>query len=107
MSSLKKSYTINKIYFPIEIENKDEFLKLNDEYFNSLSCVYKTSTFLYEDVLYYNIQMDFTENKLSQIDFNRILDHSNEYNKGPIIKRAFYKFKKNTEDLKLNYKYIV
>jgi len=103
MTSLKKSYTVNKIYFPIK--DKDEFLKLNDEYFNSLSCVYKTSTFLYEDVLYYNIQMDFTENKLSQLDFNRILDNFNQYNKGEVVKKVFYKYKKNTEDLRLCYKY--
>jgi len=104
MTSLKKTYTVNKIYF--QIQDKDDFLILNDEYFNSLSCVYKTSTFLYEDVLYYNIQIDFVEGKLNQIDFNRILDHFNKYNKGTIIKKAFYKFKKNKEDLKLSYKYI-
>ena len=98
----KKSYTINKIYF--EIENEDEFLENNDEYFNTLSCVYKTSTFVYEDTLYCNIQLDFVEGKLNQIDFNRILDHFNEYNKGSIIKRAFYKFKKNNDFLKLTYK---
>ena len=84
----------------------NKYFKKNDEYFNSLSCVYKTSTFLYEDVLYYNIQIDFVEGKLNQIDFNRILDHFNKYNKGTIIKKAFYKFKKNKEDLKLSYKYI-
>ena len=93
----KKSYTINKIYF--KIQNENEFLKLNDEYFNTLSCVYKTSTFLYEDVLYYNIQLDFEEGQLNQIDFNRIIDHFNEYNKGPIIKKAFYKFKKSNDFL--------
>ena len=107
MTSLKKSYTINKIYFPIEIENKAEFLKLNDEYFTSLSCVYKTSTFIYDDVLYYNIQLDFVEGKLSQLDFNRILDNFNQYNKGSIIKKAFYKFKSNKDYLKLNYKYVI
>jgi len=100
----EKSCTINKIYF--EIHDKDEFLKLNYEYFNTLSCVYKTSTFVYENVLYYNIHMDFTEGKLNQIDFNRILDRFNEFNKGSIIKKAFYKFKKNNEDLRLPYKNI-
>ena len=49
--------------------------------------------------------MDFTEGKLNQIDFNRILDDFNEYNKGTIIKKAFYKFKKINEDLRLCYKY--
>jgi len=106
MTSSKKSYTINKIYFPIE-EDKDKFLKDNDEYFTSLSCVYKSSTFIYEDVLYYNLQLDFCEGKLNQIDFNRILDHFNEFNKGPIIKKAFYKFKKNNDDLKMTYKYVI
>jgi len=98
----KKSYTINKIYF--KIQNENEFLKLNDEYFNTLSCVYKTSTFLYEDVLYYNIQLDFVEGRLNQIELNRILDNFNEYNRGPIIKKAFYKFKKSNDFLKLTYK---
>ena len=103
MTSSKKSYTINKIYFAIE--SKDDFLKLNDKYFNSLSCVYKTSTFDYEDTLYYNIQMDFTEGKLSQLDFNNIMKNFNEYNKGTIIQKSFYKFKKNGDDLRLCYKY--
>ena len=101
----KKSYTINKIYFPIE--DKDEFLKLNDEYFTSLSCVYKTSTFIYEDTLYYNIQLDFCEGKLNQLDFNNIMKNFNEYNKGPTIKKSFYKFKKSNEDLKMTYKYVI
>jgi len=105
MTSSKKSYTINKIYFPIE--DKDQFLKDNDEYFTSLSCVYKSSTFIYEDILYYNLQLDFVEGKLSQFDFNNIMKNFNEYNKGSIIKKAFYKYKKNNDDLRLCYKYIV
>ena len=105
MTSSKKSYTVNKIYFAID--DKDQFLKDNDEYFTSLSCVYKTSTFLYEDVLYYNLQLDFVEGKLSQLDFNNIMKNFNEYNKGSIIKKAFYKFKSNKDYLKLNYKYVI
>ena len=105
MTSSKKSYTVNKTYFPID--DKDQFLKDNNEYFTSLSCVYKTSTFIYEDVLYYNIQLDFVEGKLSQIDFNNIMKHFNEFNKRTIIDKAFYKYKKNGDDLRLTYKYIV
>jgi len=60
--------------------------------------------FIHEDILYFNIQLDFVEGRLNQIDHNRILDHFNEYNTGPIIKKAFYKFKKNNDYLKLTYK---
>jgi len=105
MTSSKKSYTVNKIYFAID--DKDQFLKDNDEYFTSLSCVYKTSTFLYEDVLYYNLQLDFVEGKLSQLDFNNIMKIFNQYNKGTTIQKAFYKYKKNNDDLKMIYKYVI
>ena len=105
MTSSKKSYTVNKIYFPID--DKDQFLKDNDEYFTSLSCVYKTSTFLYEDVLYYNLQLDFVEGKLSQSDSNNIMKIFNKFNKGQIIQKAFYKYKKNNDDLKMTYKYVI
>ena len=105
MTSSKKSYTVNKIYFAID--DKDQFLKDNDEYFTSLSCVYKTSTFLYEDVLYYNLQLDFVEGKLSQLDFNNIMKNFNQYNKGTTIQKAFYKYKKNNDDLKMIYKYVI
>ena len=44
MTSFKKNYIIDKIYFAIH--DKDQFLKDNDVYFNTLSCVYKTSTFI-------------------------------------------------------------
>jgi len=69
--------------------------------------VYKTSTFVYEDVLYFNIQLEFCEGKLSQLDFNNIMKNFNEFNKGPTITKSFYKFKKNGDDLRLAYKYVI
>jgi len=102
MTSFKKNYTINKIYFAID--DKDQFLEDNDEYLNTLSCVYKTSTFIYEDVLYYNIQLDFTQGRLPQEDFNNIIENFNKCNQGGVVSKAFYKFQKNKEDLKLTYK---
>jgi len=103
MTSYAKQYTINKIYFPLE--ESEKFIKNCDKYFNSLPIVYKTSTFEYEDITYYNIQLDFKTGKLPQESFNNIMDNFNKHHKKEIISKSFYKYKKKDEDLRLCYKY--
>jgi len=95
-------YTINKIYFPIS--DKDRFVKNFDQYFNSLPIVYKTSTFVYEDLVYFNVQLDFKTGELSKEDFHTIMNNFNKNSRRYIVEKTYYKYKKDIIDIKVTYK---
>ena len=73
----KPEYTTNKIYFTIpDIKDSVKY----DNYFLKLDEVYQTGTYTYKDVHYYNIQLNFTVNILSEKKFNNIMDAFCEFN---------------------------
>ena len=93
----KPEYTISKIYFTIE-DIKD-FTSKYDKYFLKLDQVYATSTYTYKDVDYYNIQLNFEVNILSEKKFNHIMDTFCEFNTKSPIERATYKYKKLNDEV--------
>ena len=95
--SSKNDYTINKIYFTIE--NIKEFTAKYDNYFLKLDETYQTSTYSYKEIHYYNIQLDFQVNMLSQKKFNKIMDtFCDSFPKNP-VKRASYKYKDKNDEI--------
>ena len=91
----KPEYTTNKIYFTI-LDIKDS-AKL-DNYFLKLDEVYQTGTYTYKNIHYYNIQLNFAVNVLSERKFNNIMDTFCEFNTKSPIELATYKYiKKNDE----------
>ena len=88
----KPEYTINKIYFTIA--DIEDFTAKYDNYFLKLDETYQTSTYSYKGIHYYNIQLDFQVNILSERKFNEIMDNFCEFNTKSPIERATYKYKK-------------
>ena len=95
--SFKPDYTTNKIYFTIP-DIKD-FTAKYDNYFLKLDEVYQTGTYTYKDVHYYNIQLNFTVNILSEKKFNNIMDAFCKFNIKSPIERATYKYIKKNEEI--------
>ena len=86
----KPEYTINKIYFTIA--DIEDFTAKYDNYFLKLDETYQTSTYSYKGIHYYNIQLDFQVNMLSEKKFNKIMDaFCDSFPKNP-VKRASYKY---------------
>jgi hypothetical protein len=90
---------ISKIYFAIE--DKEDFLKKFDNYFTSLSGVYKTSTFIFDEIIYYNINLNL-EFKILEEDFINFMN-TFKICKNYIVDRAFYKFENCIERIKYRY----
>ena len=95
--SSKPEYTTNKIYFTIS-DIKD-FTTKYDNYFLKLDEVYATSTYSYKGIHYYNIQLDFQVNILSEKKFHEIMDTFCEFNTKSPIERATYKYKKKNDEV--------
>ena len=94
--SSKNNYTTNKIYFTIlDIKDSAKY----DNYFLKLEEVYQTGTYTYKDVHYYNIQLNFTVNVLSEKKFNNIMDAFCKFNTKSPIERATYKYIKKNEEI--------
>ena len=92
----KAEYTTNKIYFTIpDIKDFSSYL---DGYFLKLDTVYQTGTYTYKNVHYYNIQLNFAVNVLSEKKFNNIMDAFCEFNTKSPIERATYKYIKKNEE---------
>jgi len=94
---MSKSY--NKIYFIID--SKDDFLEKNDLYFKSLKNVYNTSVYVYQDKIYYNIQLNFKQ--LTKEQFYLFIDGFNDHIGTNYINKAYYKIKMGTDDIKYTY----
>jgi len=92
---------ISKIYF--EIQDKEDFVKKFDQYFNSLPMVYKTSTFDIEDNTFYNIQLDFKIKKLEEEEFNAFMIRFNNNSRNYIVDKSFYKFENSKEKIKYRF----
>ena len=95
--SSKNNYSTNKIYFTIP-DIKD-FTAKYDNYFLKLDEVYQTSTYSYKEVHYYNIQLNFEVNVLSERKFNDIMNNFCEFNTKLPIERATYKYIKKNEEV--------
>ena len=93
----KPEYTINKIYFTIA--DIEDFTAKYDNYFLKLDETYQTSTYSYKGIHYYNIQLNFAVNVLSEIKFNNIMDDFSKDNTKSPIELATYKYIKKNEEV--------
>ena len=95
--SSKNNYSTNKIYFTIA--NIKDFTSKYDNYFLKLDEVYQTGTYTYKNIHYYNIQLNFAVNVLSERKFNDIMDSFCKFNTKSPIERATYKYIKKNEEI--------
>ena len=93
----KPEYTTNKIYFTIpDIKDFSSYL---DGYFLKKDEVYQSGTYTYKNIHYYNIQLNFAVNVLSERKFNDIMDSFCKFNTKSPIERATYKYLKKNEEV--------